>query len=170
MDAIVFPHLNMTEDAFEGIMAEVCQADTVLAKHEQRIIELDANIENYQKREQEHFTEVNKIEAQEDELRAKMRELDTMKREAHGKIASMKYHQSLAVKRIKQTKASIEKRKKFLFHDEARKRLAVLGRELKLGVGGYRAGRGLGTEVREIKRPTDGQPIKPQIREDQITS
>jgi ribosomal protein L9 len=141
----------MTEEQLAVLCEELFAADPVLAKHLQAITDQEEKIVEYDRRSQARIEEIRVIEARLDELNAELRATTSQKGVLHGYVAHDKYHTKMATARIKQAHQSIEKRKRQLYLSEARRRLGVLGKELKLGIGGYRAGRGLGTVVVDKK-------------------
>jgi hypothetical protein len=153
MNFPIYPHLGITE----AELVEICEAlfadDPVLAKHLARAADFEVKILQYEEREREHHAEVDRLTGVEDDLRAEMKKIGTMKAETHGLIAGMKYHIKLAKERIKQCGTSRETRKRQLYMHEVRRRLGILGKELKLGIGGFRAGKGLGTAVYDRPAP-----------------
>lgn len=149
----IYDHLGMTEADLNQICEALFADDPVLAKHLARAAEFEVKIGQYEEREREHLAEVDRLTSVEDDLRAELKKTGTMKAEAHGLIAGMKYHIKLAKERIKQCATSRETRKRQLYLHEARRRLGILGKELKLGVGGFRAGSGLKTAVYDKPAP-----------------
>lgn len=159
MNFPVYEHLGMTEVE----MAQICDAlfadDGPLLKHQSRIETLQFNIEDYAKREEGFVGQVRDFEAREDELRAELKKIATMKAEMHGLVAGMKYHQKLAKHRIRETETQIDKRKKQLYLHEARRRLSMIGKELKLNRGPHRPDPVILTIPRHETNPTPEQPI-----------
>lgn len=131
----IFPHLGMTEEELGTICEEIFRSDPVIARYLERIEHLAKLASEHDARVHELTKELNGIEGQEDELKAKLKHLDTLRRELHGNIAHTKYHSMLAVTRSTQSEKAIEKRKRQLYLDEAKRRLRLLGKELKLGIG-----------------------------------
>jgi len=160
MNLPIYPHLGMTEAQLAEICEELFAADPVLAKYLQAIADYEANLLVYGQREQDYTAEINRLDARIDEINAELKATNTLRGDARGAAASNKYHIKMATVRLREVHTRMERRKKQLYLGEARKRLGALGKELKLGIGGYRAGRGLGTAVVD-KKPTQHENQSP---------
>ena len=156
----IFPHLGMTEEAFDAICQELFDADPVLAGHKTREVEYLQKSRDYEQRITALKEEVNRFDLEAAELEGRLKAITRQKRETLGQVASYTHHIKIAGSRAREAVVSHARRQKQLYMSEARRRLGRLGKELKLGVGGYRAGRGRGTEIidKEPKHETQTTP------------
>lgn len=147
MNLPIYPHLGMTEDQLAEICEELFLADPVIAKWLQSQVDYRAKIENYHERERNFELDIDKLVEQIERLTGEIRALDEQKRVIRGAIANMVYSRKMADCRIREADKSIEKRKRQLYLSEARRRLAALGKEMKLGIG---TGSSRGTIIRDV--------------------
>lgn len=145
-----YPYLDLTVTDLEQLFAD----DPLVIKHRERIRELEAKQLEYDARIAETHKQIEALLDQRTTLQAALRSNDTETRETRGRLNSDKYHLTLTGRRIEERGQSIAKRHKLIFRQEVNRRLARMGRELKLGLG-RRAQKGLGTDVVEIDSPIE---------------
>lgn len=137
-----YPYLNLTEEELRGMM----DCDSVINAHHDRIKQFEDSIREYESRIANHTSVIDRLTDERGRLEALIKANETEIREARGRLNSDRYSLKMAQKRIEERGVAIDKRQKVIFNFEVRRRLAQMGRDLKLNVG-QRAARNMGEAV-----------------------
>ncbi len=141
-----YPYLDITE----ADLAQLVEDDSYCRQCQLKIKEHEAGVDRNMKSALEHQQLVDALLLKRGELEAELRSVDSQLRSERGAVVSYKYQAKLAERRINERADAIARRHKQLFQIEVRRRLAKMGKELKLSRG-IRAAKELATVISDIK-------------------
>lgn len=127
-----FPALGLTEDDVKAVMLADGARETAM----QAIAKRQALIEELEQRKSDDTQQMYDLQARREELEAELKQNERDIRENRGRFNTSEYHITMAKRKIKSLCTDVRRREFKVFDTLVRRKLAAVGRSLRLRGGG----------------------------------